>query len=178
MFCDLALGFSSLASGCDLSLASGDVRGDSTLYTAVIVSLFTDRVAEPYEELPSGETDRKGWWGDFLDDSEARISGGSVAFIRPRKLGSRLWLLRREIQHQKIVARAEQYASEALQWMIEDKLVSAVSVSGSIIRNGVLALAVGLDIPRQSASRLPPAAYELKNWTLFYDYKNSLPLAA
>ena len=178
MPCDLALGFSS-PSGCDLLLTSGDLQGDSTLYTAVIVSLFTNAKAELYEELPSGETDRQGWWGDYLDDSETRGPTGAAGakFIRRRKLGSRLWLLRREIQHQKIVARAEQYASEALQWLIDDQLVRAVQVEGGMVRNGILTLQISLDVPPASATRLPPAAYETKNWTLFYDYKNNLPVS-
>ena len=38
MFCDISLGFASLQSGCDISLAKSDLQGDSTLYTAVLVA--------------------------------------------------------------------------------------------------------------------------------------------
>ena len=177
MFCDISLGFASLQSGCDISLAKSDLQGDSTLYTAVLVSLFTDRVAEPYEELPAGELDRKGWWGDFLDESPQSAYGGKIQATKARKLGSKLWLLRREKQLSSVVLRAEQYASDALAWMLEDKLVSSVSVKGSIARNGVLALSISLGIPAQSFSRLSPAGYETQNWSVFYDYQNSQPLA-
>ena len=180
MFCDLSLAFASLEKGCDLKLTGADLQGDSTLYTAVLISLFTDRVAEVYEELPAGEFDRKGWWGDALDDSPAN-SGGTASsalqgVVKPRKLGSKLWLLRREKQVSSVVAKAEQYAREALAWMLEDKLVSKVEVKGSIVRGGVLGLKVGLAVPLHSASRLPQASYEAERWTFFYDYKNALPL--
>ena len=46
-----------------------------------------------------------------------------------------------------------------------------------MVRNGILTLQISLDVPPASATRLPPAAYETKNWTLFYDYKNNLPVS-
>ena len=60
---------------------------------------------------------RHGWWGDtFASETNDRI-------------GSRLWLLRREKLTDDVVARAREYAEESLQWMIDDALASAINVS-------------------------------------------------
>ena len=65
-----------------MSLAGADFAGDDTLVTAVILSLCTDRLAQPHEVAP-GE-DRRGWWADAYATS-------------PRdKFGCRWWLLARE----------------------------------------------------------------------------------
>jgi phage gp46-like protein len=45
----------------------------SNIHQAIAISLFTDaRVTD--EELPEGETSKKGWWADALDDSKPRLS--------------------------------------------------------------------------------------------------------
>jgi phage gp46-like protein len=83
------------------SLQSGD-----DLQTAVLISLFSDRLALPSDETPDG--DRRGWWGD---------TGGSAA---PYPIGSRLWLLDRVKGPGDVPQRAADYAAEALQWMLDD----------------------------------------------------------
>jgi phage gp46-like protein len=72
------------------------------LNTAILISLFTWRSAEPYDQLPSG-TDPKGWWGDAIDLDENET-----------KIGSRLWLLYRSPLTDETARRAEDYAYEAL----------------------------------------------------------------
>lgn len=90
------------------SLLSGD-----DLTTAVLISLFTDRLALPSDETPDG--DRRGWWGDNTD---------------PRYLiGSRLWLLDRVKGPLQVPRRAKDYAAEALQWMIDDGVVASFDIT-------------------------------------------------
>lgn len=105
------------------------------LETAVVLSLFTDRRALPGDPLPQGAQlggtpDRRGWWGD------------SYADVRGDRIGSRLWLLRREKQLPSVLARAREYALEALQWMVDDGIARAVNVTAEIVRNGVLGLSI------------------------------------
>ncbi|MGD9664378.1 MAG: phage GP46 family protein [Novosphingobium sp.] len=100
----------------DIATVGADLQNDEGLQTAVLISLFTDRRASTNEELPAGETNRRGWWGDV----EPPASGDEI--------GSRLWLLYREKQLQSVVARAEEYAREALQWLIDDKVAQRVEV--------------------------------------------------
>ena len=48
----------------DMSLIGIDLATEEGLYTAVVISLFTDARADKDDELPAGENDsRRGWWG-------------------------------------------------------------------------------------------------------------------
>lgn len=66
--------------GPDWVIEDGDLVLDQTLRTTVLLALFSDERAELEDELPEGETDRRGYWGDTATE----------------RFGSRLWLLRRE----------------------------------------------------------------------------------
>lgn len=106
----------------DLVLNSYDLATEDGLRTAVIISLFTDRSAEADDEIPDGSDDRRGWWSDVL--------------------GSRLWLLARAKEMPDTLARARAYAIEALQWLIDDDVATAVEVTAEWAQRGVLALGV------------------------------------
>lgn len=97
-----------------LFLDGADLAVDDGLESAVIVSLFTDRVALPTDPLPDGTADRRGHWSDSyleaVDDKE----------------GSRLWLLAREKVLPEVLRRGEDYAREALKWMLNDGVAKAV----------------------------------------------------
>lgn len=95
-----------------------DLAGtDSDIETAVILSLFTWRRAQPDDRLPDFTDDRRGWFGDALADVEGD------------RIGSRLWLLAREKMTAETVARAREYAREALQWMIADRVAARIEVT-------------------------------------------------
>lgn len=87
------------------SLQSGD-----DLESAVLISLFSDRLALPSD--PVTDCDRRGWWGD---DPQYPI-------------GSRLWLLDRVKGPQDVPQRAEDYAAEALQWLLDDGVVARFDI--------------------------------------------------
>lgn len=114
----------------DMSLAGPDLAGDESLTTAVLLSLGTDRLAQEHE-VRAGE-DRRGWWAD------------AYASTPGDKFGCRWWLLAREKQLTATVQRARDYAQEALAWMVEDGLVSAVNVSAFVPRMGWLVLYITL----------------------------------
>ena len=117
----------------DLAVEAGDLATDDGLETAVMVSLFTDHRAGA-EELPPEESDPRGWWGDLADGGTDRI-------------GSKLWLLAREKQTAEVVARAEEYAREALQWLIDDGVARDVDVAAAIVAMGVLMIRVRVARP-------------------------------
>lgn len=121
--------------GADLSVESLDLARDNGLYTAVILSLFCDRRAEADDELPDNTGDRRGWWADAWPD----VDGD--------KYGSRLWLLAREKQVPSVLARAKEYAEEALAWLIEDGIAVSVQVETWVVRTGVLGLAIEIERP-------------------------------
>lgn len=96
-----------------------DLRSDDGLQTAVIISLFTDRRARDDDTLPDlTYKNKKGWWGDLASPE-----------VEEDEIGSRLWLLNREKVVPEILRRAEQYAEEALQWLISDDVAASVSVT-------------------------------------------------
>lgn len=94
----------------------GDLINGDDLQTAIIISLFTDRVARDDDNIDGD--DRRGWWGDSGEDMD---------------IGSRLWLLRRQKLIQKVAQKAEDYARESLQWLITDGVVSSIDVVTQIV---------------------------------------------
>lgn len=101
------------------------------LDTAVLISIFTDRVALPGDIIPDGTTDRRGWWGDNLPDGTTM------------PIGSRLWLLSRSNSPtQQVLNQAITYAQEALQWMITDGVCAAVNVDAQWNADNFLAMVV------------------------------------
>ncbi len=84
------------------------------LLRAVVNSLFSWRRAEDDDELPGDS--RYGWWADSFDEEGD-------------KFGSRLWLLSRSKLTNEVLLLAEEYAEEALQWLIDDGVASDVSVA-------------------------------------------------
>jgi len=129
---DILLAFGAL--GMDLQLADSDLLTDDSLLTAVIISLFTDRQAEPGDELPAGGNDRKGWWGDAT--LPATLAGGKD------KIGSRLWLIKREKQLPSVLVRIKDYAEEALAWLVTDGHAKAVAVTATAPARGMWLLSV------------------------------------
>lgn len=120
---DLAITWSNTLGSGDLSMIDSDLASDLELATAAVISLFTDRRAENDDVPPSGDArDRRGWWADQFAD----VDGDRV--------GSRLWLLARAKRTNETVLRAQEYAREALAWMLEDRVVSGVDVAVDTIK--------------------------------------------
>ena len=115
--------------GADWEAGNGSLLSGNELQTAVIISLFTDRLAR---EDDSFEGERRGWWGDSNDEEQ---------------LGSRLWLLRRQKLTPEVALKAEEYASEALAWLIKDSVVGAVETASQIIFPNRLNLVIRLQRP-------------------------------
>ncbi|OWV94274.1 hypothetical protein ATY81_12545 [Rhizobium sp. R72] len=111
-------------------LAPGDFRAEQGLATQVLICLMTDRRVEA-SELRDGDENR-GWIGDSFDVMQGETP-----------IGSRLWLLRRSALFPGIEMKAEDYAREALQPLIDQGAVAKVDVSATAGSNR-LDLAVSL----------------------------------
>lgn len=85
---------------------------DDQLPRAVFNSLFSWRRADEGDIRPNDSW--QGWWGDTFADFDGD------------KFGSKLWLLGRSKIVPETLRRAEQYAEEALQWLIEDGVAGRV----------------------------------------------------
>lgn len=108
------------------------------LARAVIISLFTWRRAGVGDTRP-GEA-KYGWWGD------------SYASVINDKIGSRLWLLARAKITKETLARARDYAREALQWMIDDGVASDITVT--VERNAIDRIDLWIVITRDNGAKL------------------------
>lgn len=99
----------------DIDFKDSEPLIDDGLGTAMLLSLRTDRRAKDDDLLPDERsTDRGGWWGDELDDEP---------------LGSRLWLLSRSKATEETLRNAEEYAYEALEWLVLDGVAERLTVA-------------------------------------------------
>lgn len=111
-----------------------DMQSEEALVRAVWLSLFTWRRALPGDVLP--DEDPMGWWGD------------STLPDVGDKFGSRLWLLARELLVNETVLRAQEYAKEALQWLIDDGVAARIEVTAQ--RSGLTSMQMVVVIYKQS----------------------------
>lgn len=117
------------ASYIDWLMDGPDLLGEEGLATAVLISLFTDRLADADDAIPGapptaskGPADRRGWWGDTpADPAQAK---GAQALT-----GSRFWLRAGWPANEKTARQIELDAREALQWMIDEKVAQSIDVT-------------------------------------------------
>lgn len=104
--------------GWDLALEDGALVEDPTPFTAVAISLFTWRRATAAELEDAGVSPdvNQGHWADTFAQPEGE------------PMGSLLWLLDRAKREPETLARAEQYAAAALEWMVADGVAARVEV--------------------------------------------------
>lgn len=103
---------------------------EESLRRAVTISLFTWRRAGPDDAVD--DSDRKGWWGD------------SVPSVAGDKIGSRLWLLSRRTLVADTLKDAQAYAEEALAWLVDDGVLTRVTVTAERQGNDRMNLRVTL----------------------------------
>lgn len=144
----ISLPYNNLTQHADFTrLAGMNLDTDAGLETAVTISLFTnDRAVQADDVDP--KQDQGGWWGaQFLD--------------QPGGLGSRLWLITRDKLSDKGMLKCSQFATDALQWMIDAGVASDVSARTVLypvisVRNAAL-LTVNLTKPNKLAPRFSAA---------------------
>lgn len=113
---NVALHWDAANNRADWSVQGGRVATGRLLASAVLLSLFTDRVAQPDYVAPDGSGDRRGWWHDTFEGVP---------------IGSRLWQLRRRkiADRNALIGEAGDMVREALQWLLDSGLASAVDVA-------------------------------------------------
>lgn len=118
----------------DIEIKDGDLVGDDGLETALLISLYTDkRVSD--EELPRGESSKRGWWGDMFPDFDGD------------QIGSKLWLLDASKQIPSNLPLYEDYVKDALQWLIEDGVASEISCSASYPERSYILIEISVKRP-------------------------------
>lgn len=121
-----------LPEGGSITVTPSGLVQDEGLTTLVLIALFTDARAQPYDRLPDGSVDARGWPGDSFAEAA---------------WGSRLWLLDREKLTIEVRNRAVSYAMEALKPLQQAGYVRGFRVTGAIPRPFTLALHVALTRP-------------------------------
>ena len=139
---DIALAWNPLLARADIAVAKGDLVPDAGLRTAVLISLFTDALARPDDEIPDGTDDRRGWWGNL-----------PLAGEPADPIGSRLWLLARAKRTEETRRRAQTYAQDALAWMVTDGVAAAVTVTAAWAGDRGEHLQLHIVIDRRSGGR-------------------------
>lgn len=135
---DVAIIWNGAQARGDWSIQNSDLALGNPLQSAIMVSLFSDRVAPDTlsnldqdvgmsaapDAAGSNHNDRRGWWGD--------------AFAQ-EPIGSRLWQLQRVIKagQTSVLREAEAICQEALQWLIDDGVVASVRTSASWAKNTI-----------------------------------------
>ena len=119
MTTDITITWDAANSRGDWSISPPDLTTGDDLQTAILVSLFTDRMAAADDVIPDGSNDPRGWWGDEGETTQ---------------VGCRLWLLQRAKQTTETLQRAYDYIAEALQWLIDDKVVARFDITVQWVR--------------------------------------------
>lgn len=109
---DITLQWNTATNSADWVQSGAVLQTGNDLQSAIVISLFTDRLANPDDVIPDGSNDPRGWWAD-----------GDVL------IGSRLWLLKRAKQISETSQLAYQYIAEALQWLLDDGVVAQFDIS-------------------------------------------------
>ena len=112
---------------CDWTLSGADLKSGDDIVTAILISLFTDRLANEDDSIPDKSNDPRGWVGDL---NETIL------------IGSRLWLLNRSTLTQNVATTAKNMAAEALKWLIDDNVVAKFDINTEIVLPNQLRLQV------------------------------------
>lgn len=110
---DITTVWNTSQSAGDWQMSGPSLLSGNDLPTAILISLLTDRLAETDDPITDGTNDPRGWWGDLGADYP---------------IGSRLWLLERAKQTNDTLQLAQNYATEALQWLIDDGVVASFDI--------------------------------------------------
>ena len=122
----------------DWAVANGSLAvsqtGSDDLKTAVLVSLFTWRVAPVGYVGPNGDTDPRGWWGDTYEKSP---------------IGSLLWTLLRgkKSDGPVLLQQAKGYCLQALQWLLDDGIAAKVSVTTFWFTSATMGITISITKP-------------------------------
>ncbi|MCH7128158.1 phage tail protein [Escherichia coli] len=102
------------------------------LTRSVVISLFTWRRADPDDQADAP----MGWWGD------------TWPVVQNDRIGSKLWLYQRSKLTNQLVNTIRTCIRDALQWMVDDGVVSRIDLD--IRRTGINELANSITLWRRS----------------------------
>lgn len=116
----MQLRYSSEIQGFDLVLADDRIQPETGLLTAYIDSLFTWKRATPAQLRAAGlptNHNPGGFWGDSYPVQEDDPQG------------SLLWLLEHATRSEETLALGQQFAADAVAWMVADGVVADTGIT-------------------------------------------------
>ena len=128
---DVAILWNPATATGDWVISNGTPELGNPLESAVLVSLFTDRVAPVDWVPPTKDTDPRGVWFDTYETSP---------------IGSRLWMLARakKTDATTILQLAKDYCLEALQWLLDDGVAATLTIRTFWFKPGTLGITVSI----------------------------------
>lgn len=125
----------------DIEVRDQHLVVSDSLQTPIAISLLSWARAEPGDNVIDGG-ELNGWWGDDFAD------------VPGDQFGSRLWTLI-GLPMSKALPLAESFATDALQWLIEDQVVTDFEVSATDVGDHTCLLTItGTYADRRSDTRL------------------------
>lgn len=106
------------------------------LTRAVLISLFSWRRAGA-DDTPEED---HGWWGD------------SYPTVQNDRIGSRLYLLKRQKLSNKTALKAREYLAESLKWLTDDGVAARVDVTAA--RAGIHSMTASVTISKRDGTQL------------------------
>lgn len=130
---DIAITWNSAEARGDFTVSDGDLDTGDDLVTAVLISLFTDRRADPDDRIPDGTDNPRGWCGDAGQDAP---------------IGSKLWLYTRYKRERETLHLVRRAVEECLAWMLTDGVASQIGVGALWRTAGRLEIIVNINLKR------------------------------
>lgn len=131
---DIRLVWNPATGTADINMIGPSLELGNDLETAVLISFWSDQAADPGDILPvNTNNDPRGWWAD--------------AYTAPDQIGSKLWQIFNRVRNQQTLNDARDFATKSLQWMIDDGVAAAVSVTPSFYGSAGIALVTTITEP-------------------------------
>lgn len=118
----------------DFAMAGAGLELGHDLESAVLISLFTDQLADPSDLMPDAQrADPRGWWADTYE--------------APDQIGSKLWQVFFRQTTPDTLNWVRDQVAKALQWMIDDGVASAIDVQAQFQGKGGIAFQARITEP-------------------------------
>lgn len=123
-----------LATGyADIAMDGPDLESGHDLETAILISLFTDHVADTSDILPPDfRTDPRGWWPDVYTQDP---------------IGSKLWQVMNRVTNQDTLNFTRDTVLKSLQWMLDDGVAAGIDVATSYPGKGNIRIDIAIAEP-------------------------------
>jgi phage gp46-like protein len=127
---DIRLVWDPISGTADFNMLGPALELGHDLETAVIISLFTDRQADPGDIVY--DTDPRGWWADTY----AAFEDPALTPLPDDRIGSKLWQVFARPRNQDTLNWLRDETTKSMAWMLTDGVASAIDVQPLFTTSG------------------------------------------